>query len=114
MVTFDIDWLQVLGLVIGVVLPLLVALVTKLQTRPALRAILLVALSVVLNLLTELLHALQDKVTYNLGTALTLALGTFVIGVATHYGLWKPTGAAVSLQAVGDSKSKDSDVIVTN
>ena len=101
MVSFDIDWLQVLGLVISVVLPLLVALVTKLDTKPNLRAILLAAFAVILNLLTELLQALTDHSAYNLGTALLLALASFVIAVATHYGLWKPTGAATTLQAVG-------------
>lgn len=110
MIEFDVDWLQVLGLIIGVVLPLVVALVTKLDTRPGLRAILLVALSIVINLLTEMLQALTDHSTYNLGTALTLALGSFVIGVATHYGLWKPTGTAEKLQAVG-SKTQASDLL---
>lgn len=106
MVSFDIDWLQILGLIISVVLPLIVALVTKLDTRPALRAILLAALAVVVNLLTELLQALQTESPYNLGMALIFGLVSFVIAVSTHYGLWKPTGAATALQAVGDRSAK--------
>lgn len=106
MVSFDIDWLQILGLVISVVLPLIVALVTKLDTNSAVRAILLAALAVVVNLLTELLQALQEGTPYNLGMALVFALVSFVIAVSTHYGLWKPTGAATALQAVGDNSTK--------
>ena len=101
MITFDIPLFLILQLLAGTVLPLLVGLVTTRETSPGRRAIYLAALSVVISLLTEVASALQTGVTYNLGTALIAALVTFLIAVGTHFGLWKPTGAAGAVQDVG-------------
>ena len=38
--------------------------------------------------------ALQAGTVYNLGLALVLGLGTFIVAVSTHYGLLKPTGVS--------------------
>jgi len=100
-ITFDIPLFLVLQLLAGTVLPLLVGLVTTRETSPGKRAIYLAALSVVISLLTEIASALQAGVVYNLGTALVAALVTFLIAVGTHFGLWKPTGVATTLQDVG-------------
>ena len=92
MIEFDVPLIPVLQLVLGVLLPVLVGLVTTRATRPGAKAVLLAALSVLTSLLTELIGALQAGTVYNLGLALILGLGTFIVAVATHYGLLKPTG----------------------
>lgn len=81
---------QYLSALIGVVLPILVGLVTKYSTAPKVRAILLLALSLVSAFLTEMLR----DANFNWQQAAFGALLTFVIGVATQYGLWAPTGVS--------------------
>lgn len=92
MIAFDMPLIPVLQLVLGVLLPVLVGLVTTRATSAGAKAVLLAALSVLTSLLTELIAALQAGTVYNLGLALVLGLGTFIVAVATHYGLLKPTG----------------------
>lgn len=109
MITFHIDWILVLGPIIGIVLPLLVAIVTKVSTSSAVKAILLAALALVTNLLVGIDNALTTHTAYDLGAALILALGTFVVSVAVHYGLWKATGITDDLQ----TKVGPKDEVVT-
>lgn len=99
MITFDIPLIPVLQLVLGVVLPVLVGLVTTRATSAGRKAVLLAGLAVVTSLLTELVAALQAGTVYNLGLALVLGLGTFIVAVATHYGLLKPTGVSHAAQS---------------
>lgn len=94
MIVFDVPVWQVLTLLAGIVLPLLVGLVTTRVTEPGRKAIILAALSVTISLLTEMAAALQRDEAYNLGMALLLGVGTFLIATGTHYGFWKPTGVA--------------------
>jgi hypothetical protein len=102
MIEFNIDWVQVLTFVVAILLPLLVGLVTKVVTRPGVRAVLLALLSAAAGLLSELVTALTTGQTYDLGAALILWVGIFVVAVATHFGLWKPTGASENAkQALG-------------
>jgi len=103
MIEFNIPLFQVFTLLSAVVFPLLVGLVTKRATNPGRKAVLLAALSVLISLCTELAGALEAGTAYNLGTALLTGLGAFLVAVAMHYGLWKPTGVAEKLQAVGDA-----------
>ena len=103
MIAFDVPLIPVLQLVLGVVLPVLVGLVTTRATSAGRKAVLLAALSVVTSLLTELIAALQSEAVYNLGLALILGLGTFIVAVATHYGLLKPTGVSAAALAVGNA-----------
>ena len=99
MIAFDVPLIPVLQLVLGVILPVLVGLVTTRTTKPGAKAVLLAALSVTTSLLTELIAALQAGTVYNLGLALVLGIGTFIVAVATHYGLLKPTGLSTVAQA---------------
>ncbi|MFJ7748724.1 hypothetical protein ACIQXM_02065 [Arthrobacter sp. NPDC097144] len=92
MIEFDVPLIPVLQLILGVGLPVLVGLVTTRATSSGAKAVLLAALSVATSLLTELVGALQAGTIYNLGLALVLGLGTFIVAVATHYGLLRPTG----------------------
>lgn len=99
MITFNLSVADVLGPILGVLLPLLVAIVTKASTDSGVKAILLAALAVVGNLLTGVQDAIVNHGTYDLGKALVLGISTFVIAVATHYGLWRSTGVSEHLQA---------------
>lgn len=98
MITFDIPLVNVLMLLAGVVLPVLVGLVTTKTTSPGAKAVLLAVLAVLTSVLTELIAALQSGTPYNLGLALLLGLGTFIVAVSTHYGLLKPTGVSAAAQ----------------
>ncbi|WP_279402103.1 hypothetical protein [Arthrobacter sp. JCM 19049] len=107
MIEFNIPLFQVFTLLAAVVFPLLVGLVTKRATNPGRKAVLLAGLSVLISLCTELAAALEAGTSYNLGMALLTGLGSFLVAVAMHYGLWKPTGVADKLQGVGDSEPID-------
>lgn len=100
MIEFNVPVWQVIQLLAGTVLPLLVALVTTRITAPGRRAVLLAGLSVATSILTELGSALQTHQPYNLGLALLFGVGTFIVAVATHYGLWKATGVAEKAQNI--------------
>lgn len=101
MIEFNIDLAQVIGLLIGVVLPVLVGLVTTRVTNSGVKAALLAGLSLLTNLLTEFVAALNAGTPYDLGSALVAGLGTFIVAVALHLGLWKPTGVTAAVQNTG-------------
>jgi hypothetical protein len=103
MIQFHLDLAQLLNLLVAFVLPVLVGLVTTSNTSAATKSLLLATLSLVAGLGAELLAAVQAGVTYDLGQGLTSGLATFIVAVATHYGLWKPTGTSAAVQAVGTS-----------
>lgn len=91
---------QVASLLIGVFIPILVGLVTKRVTSPAVKSLLLLALSAVSGFLTEYVNSAN----FVWQQALLTTVVTFVIGVATYYGLWRPTGVAGAAQdALGGS-----------
>lgn len=104
-IAFTVDPLAVVQFLIAFVLPVLVGLVTTRDTSPAVKAWLLASLSLVNSLLIELARALTAAITYDLGVALLAALPAFVVSVASHYGLWKPTGVAGKAQDVGAKPS---------
>ncbi len=97
-VAFTLDPLAVVQLVIAFILPVLVGLVTTRVTSGALKAWMLAGLSLVTALLVELARALTAGETYDLGVALLTALPAFVVSVASHYGLWRPTGVTEKAQ----------------
>lgn len=88
---------QMLSLLIGVVLPILVGIVTKVTTHPGAKAVLLALLSAVSGFLTE--WAGTDA--FNWASALITWLGTFMVAVAVHFGVWKPTGITAAVQGIG-------------
>ena len=89
-----------LNTVVAVFLPALVGLVTKDVTHPGLKSIILLVLSVVNVLVGQIIVAVHtgnfDWFTWVLG-----AIASFVIGVATQRGFWKPTGISARLTAIG-------------
>lgn len=121
-VTFTLDPAVVVQLLVAFLLPVLVGLVTTRVTSSGRRAWLLAGLTLATSLLVELGRALAAGTTYDLGVALFAALPAFVVSVATHYGLWRPTGvsdvvldrgrhADVELTAADYERSADSSAV---
>lgn len=99
MINFDLA--QVISLVIGVILPLLVGLVTKWETPSSFRAVLLLLLSAVSAFASEFLASMNNGTAFDVGATLLSVLGTFLIGVGMHFGLWRPSGASDAVKRVG-------------
>lgn len=103
MLSFTINWILVLTLVVTVLLPVIVGLVTTEVTNANWKSVILALLSAAVGFGTELLTALNSHTDYDVGTAIIKFLGIFVVAVATHYGFWKPVGVSSAVQAVGSS-----------
>lgn len=103
---------QLVNLLVGVLLPIVVALVTKTtRNAPRIRATLLLVLSGVSGVLSQWLAAPGG---FDFAQAILGAVTTFVIGVATLFGLWMPTGVndkAKELGVTGDT-NRDDNLIV--
>lgn len=91
----SLDTVQLVSMLIGVVLPVVVGLVTTRVTHPGAKAILLAALSAVSGFATEWLG---DPDAFVFQNALFSWVQTFVVAVASHYGLWKPTRVSAKVQ----------------
>lgn len=99
-IAFSLSPALLIGLLVSTILPILVGLVTTRVTRSGVKAVLLAALAAVTGLLTELLNSITAGVPYDLGVGLVLALTSFLIAVALHFGLWKPTTVSARAQDV--------------
>ncbi|WP_434593222.1 hypothetical protein [Streptomyces sp. A5-4] len=77
------------ALLISFVLPVIVGLVTTRVTHAGTKAVLLLALVAVESFIVELTAGGPG---WDIGSALVLTLVSFVMAVAAHFGLWKPTG----------------------
>jgi hypothetical protein len=87
-----------LGLVISLVLPVVVGLVTTRVTHAGVKAVLLLALAALTGFLVE---AQAGGPGYDWETGAVLWLVSFATAVASHFGLWKPSGVSGAAQDVG-------------
>ncbi|WP_223166378.1 hypothetical protein [Nonomuraea sp. SYSU D8015] len=85
---------QLLTVAISTVLPVLVGLVTKASVSGGTRAVLLALLSVAGGVVASALDAVNAGVAWDWRSALITAFTAFVGAVASHFGLWKPTGVS--------------------
>ena len=99
-IEFNLPPALIIGLLVSTVLPILTGLVTTRVTHSGVRAAILAALAAVTGLGTELLASINAGTTYDLGNGLILALTSFLVAVAMHFGLWKPTTVAEKAQNV--------------
>jgi len=90
----------------GALLPLLVGLVTTKATNAGVKAVLLLALNGVAAVLDQFFAATGGG--FDWKAAIVNAAAAFVIGTATHFGLWKPIGASSTLQDVGSGPGRHS------
>ena len=114
--TYSLDVVQILTLLSGTILPVLVGLVTTRVTAPGAKGVLLATLSAVAALVGEALTAAQAGTPYDLGRGIVMALGVWCVATATHFGLWKPTGAADTVADTGRTATPDTvdgDTVVT-
>jgi hypothetical protein len=95
---------QIISLLVGVVLPLLTGLVTNVNISAGVKAVILLVLSGATSVLTEFVQSLTTSTSFDWGTVLLAALGTFLVGVGTHFGFYKPTGVAVAMQRIGSPR----------
>ena len=103
-VGFTLDPATVVQLLVAFVLPVLVGLVTTRVTPAAAKAWTLAGLTLATSLLVELGRTITAGGVFDIGVALLAALPAFVVSVATHYGLWKPTGVSGAAQDVGGGR----------
>lgn len=104
MITYSgFSWVQLLTLLVSVVLPALVALVTRRMASSGLKATVLALLAAVLGFGSELLDALTQGGVFDVGAGVYAWVTAFVIAVAAHYGLLKPTGVTGSQGAIASA-----------
>lgn len=113
---------QTVSLLVGVVIPLLVGLLSKLNASSGLKAILNAFLSAIAGALTTVTIVTEAT----LRDFVIAILSTWVVSVATYYGIWKPTGVAgtVAVKTSGfgvgsppvvetDDKGKEEATVIT-
>lgn len=98
MVTFTLNAALTVQLVLTVLMPILVGLITTKATSSGLKAWLLAGATLITSVLTGMYNALANNMPFDAGFALLTAIPAFAISVATHYGLWKPTGVSDKAQ----------------
>lgn len=91
-VTIDVGHISAL---IGVAIPLLVGLLTKLEAPSGVKAAANALLSALAGVATQVVDA---GGTFIPSEAVLSVLLTWVVSVATYYGLWKPTKASEVVQ----------------
>lgn len=100
-VVIAVDWVQVLNLLLAVVFPVLVGLVTTKVTSSSLKAVLLATISLGSGLISALLASMLAHTAFDFVGALLTGLGAWVVAIATHFGIWRPTGVTEKVQAIG-------------
>jgi hypothetical protein len=92
---FDHVGQLLLWLALAIIMPLIVGLVTKQSTAAYWKSALLLALSLLNGVLTEWAAAYDS---FDWRRALAGAAFAWVIALAGHFGVWKPTGATDAAQ----------------
>lgn len=90
---------QLISILVGGILPLVTGLVTKSSWSGGARAVVLLLLAGATGVLTDYLGALTGGGAFDWPTVVTAAFLTFLSGVGTYFGLWKPTKIAARFQA---------------
>lgn len=99
--SFQPDLGGLLSLAVTLVLPLLVGLVTTRLTSSGTKAVLLVTLASVTTVIQAWLASVNAHVPFDWMTVVFNAVINTGVGVAAHFGLWKPTGAAKAAEDSG-------------
>lgn len=95
---FTPDLGGLLSVIITVLLPIFVGLVTRSSTSSALKGVLLLGVAAVKVVVEAWLQAENTGVDFEFVPVVVSVLINFVIAVAVHYGLWKPTGVTAAAQ----------------
>lgn len=97
------DLYQWLNIVISLILPLIVGLLTKQSWNGNLKAVLLLAVAAISAGLTDLITAgsLEGWKLLLEQTAIN-----WLVAVATHFHIWRPTGVAATVAEIGVTDSQ--------
>jgi predicted Na+-dependent transporter len=101
--TYTLDTVGLLSLAVQVLLPIFVGLVTNAKISAAVKAVILLLLTAVGQLLMTWLSAATNHTHEDWKTWLWSTVVGFVLAVAVHFGLWKPTGVSAGAQSIGSS-----------
>lgn len=106
----SLDTSSLVMILVSVIAPLVVALVTKASWSPATRSVVLLAISACVGFANGFLAA-PPGMTWDWKVALVNTLISFVIAVATYFGLWKSTPLPAALL---DRGIKDGVHVITD
>lgn len=81
---------QTISLLVGLVIPLLVGLLSKINASSGLKAV----MNAFFSALAGALATVTTVDSASLREFVIAILSTWVVSVATYYGIWKPTGVA--------------------
>ncbi|MEP7021682.1 MAG: hypothetical protein ABI808_13610, partial [Pseudonocardiales bacterium] len=90
-------------------MPILVGLLTKVTTHPAAKGGTLLALAGGTGAISQWIESLHTSGPFHWQTAVTSAIGAFVVGVTSHAAIWKHTRLSNSGNPFGQSPYKDYD-----
>lgn len=93
-----VDGWMLVQYLVAFVSPIVVGLVTRQSTHPGVKAVLLALISALTAVGTELLDAHSHDAPVILNVIVFNAVVGFTIAVASHFGLWKPTGVSAGAQ----------------
>lgn len=85
---------QIVSVLVGTLIPILTALVTRWNASPGVKAVTNLVLSAIAGFGAEFIKADNAGQEFYWQGALLTTIVTFVVSVATYYGLWKPTNVA--------------------
>ena len=88
---------EYVAIAVGLLAPILVGLVTKTSQSAGLKAVLLAAIAAVTGIGQGFLNT-PPETTWVWQTAVLAGGVAWVTAVATHYGLYKPTGITATIQ----------------
>lgn len=111
--TFEFSWAVLVQFVLATVLPLAVAVVTTRAQSGRVRGVLLAVLTLATTLLTTLLHALTTGEAVEWFSVVLTAVGSFIVSVGFHFGLWGANGP-VRDPATGERAPSVSAYLIEN
>lgn len=95
---FQPDLGGLLSLILTILLPIIVALVTKRSQPAAVKSLLLLLLAALSTFIQAWVGALSAGTPFVWTVVAYNVIVNFVIAVAVHFGLWKPTGTTDTAQ----------------
>lgn len=94
----------VLTIIVSLVIPLISALLSRTHWDQTVTGLITMLLAAVTGFFTEWINS-NNATHYDWHTALGLALFSFIVAVATHYGVWKDGNASRRLLAIGSRRA---------